>query len=353
MAVDRPSNLRSEDRAPRQAVPRIRTLAEVRADLAASPPREDLIDGLWGPDLTVLFGQPNAGKTWFALHMANAVTSASGCFLDRGAKGRARRIAYVGTDPGTDRKFADRAESLGLDESRFDVMTELPSPSDRDAWEAVVDQWQERKVDAVILDNLLGLLPDGANVNENNAVGPLLRRCEQVSRRGIAVLLIHHESKGQDVPGSRGTPLGSQYINAAARMTLRLVKETATRPSMLHVLDNNSLDAQLRLRLAAEQCELVDDEEVLSKKVRKTQRERSWDRQVELAHYLLSNAPPETLANPNRAGRWLFEQPGQKYTSTANGGRMLLRKLVEDLHLLARDTDGCLVAGPTLPHIGT
>lgn len=56
------------------AEPYLSTLSEIEEELAAEPP-VDVIEGLWGRTLTVLAGQPYAGKSWLALHMALAAAT--------------------------------------------------------------------------------------------------------------------------------------------------------------------------------------------------------------------------------------------------------------------------------------
>jgi archaellum biogenesis ATPase FlaH len=191
------------------------------AEIPAEP--EALIDHLLPLGvITLLAGDPKAGKTTLTWHMVHSVLTGEP-FADRDATQGG--VIWVGSDAGWRNELATR--NAGSYDNLFfpneETLRALKSyGSDRKAWrEAVTSLTEEIKrheVKLVVIDHLLGFAigDDGADRPEH--IKPWMDAISQVAEEcNIAILVLVHNSKSGQVPHSYA-------ILAIVRHILRLTR---------------------------------------------------------------------------------------------------------------------------------
>lgn len=307
---------------------RLRPYVEV---LREARPRPDLVDGLIHPVFTTITGQPYAGKTWFVLHLVRAVVTGTP-FCGREVTGRTHVVAHVPIDPGAADEDSHRASTLDIPEDRLLIVDRC-----RDTWRseelaaAQARHWVERGVTCAIFDNLLGLLPAGADVNSAAHVRPTLDALAAVAEQGIAVVLVHHSAKpGPQGHAARG-PMGSQNISAVTRRTITLT--TSGQHVEVDVKSNSGAAERFHLVLRGAECRLPTEEERPSSRGRKA---RDHDRFAEEAAAVLAQATPEQRQSAAALGRILHDLG---YSSSVEGGRKKVDKWLK-VGRLVKAADG-------------
>lgn len=176
-----------------------------------------LVDGLVARSLTLLYGQPKHGKSTLAMAMAVAVANGAPEFLGRkvNLNGPAK-VGIIAGDPEDDIEYV---KALRGSVPPGMVMTYCPQrPPQPEHWASVLSEMKLWGVQLVIIDNLQAFCRD---VNDSRLVAPMLDRCDQLTRAGIAVILVHHTSEKPSEHGPRTTPMGHTAISAAARWKVR------------------------------------------------------------------------------------------------------------------------------------
>jgi KaiC/GvpD/RAD55 family RecA-like ATPase len=174
------------------------------------PPRETILaPWLWRQALAMIYAPRGVGKTYFALHVAYAVASASEFLRFRAPK--ARRVLLVdGEMPAAalqDRlaRIVQSAEAQPPEEGFVRILAaDLQEMALPDL--ATVEgqsEFEEHLEDAelLILDNLSTLCRRGVE-NESESWIQMQAWLLSLRRRGIAVLLVHHAGKGGQQRGT-------------------------------------------------------------------------------------------------------------------------------------------------------
>jgi hypothetical protein len=176
-----------------------------------------LIDGLVARSLTLLYGQPKHGKSTLAMAIAIAVANGSPEFLGRKVNlDGPVKVGIIAGDPEDDIEYA---KALRGNVPSGSVMTYCPQrPPQPEHWASVISEMKLWGVKLVIIDNLQAFCRD---VNDSRLVAPMLDRCDQLTRAGIAVILVHHTSEKSTEHGPRTTPMGHTAISSAARWKVR------------------------------------------------------------------------------------------------------------------------------------
>ena len=199
---------------------------------------EDLVDGIFDPFGTVVLGQPFAGKTWLALNIAAALATEAPDVLGRAVRSGDHRVAYIGTDPGSLQRAAERLNGLGVTgASRERLRLErLPGrANDPSAWSRWWYHQQSRGVTVVILDNLLGASDENSDLTTTAGALPVLARLGDLANEGASVMAVGHTSKGG---GGGRTTLGSVAFDAYFRRKILL--SAASGSLRLDVTSNDS-----------------------------------------------------------------------------------------------------------------
>jgi RecA-family ATPase len=195
------------------------------------------VDWLWQPyipkgKLTILEGDPGAGKTWLALQLAAIITkgdpfpdAADGCLRARRAPGT---VVYLSAEDGLADTLRPRLDSAGADPSKVYALTGWTS-IDPKTGESTCGNVTLQDIDMlrqtmrtyntslVVVDPLQAYLGSDIDMHRANAVRPVLAGLANLAEEfKTAVLLIRHLGKSQqDRSIYRG--LGSIDFVAAAR----------------------------------------------------------------------------------------------------------------------------------------
>lgn len=168
-----------------------------------------VIDGLVSSAGTLVYGQPKAGKSVLVTQLAYALANGEpflGIPTDK-----PQSVAIALTDAGALPEFISRY--AGLDPAFKNVIS-LTEPRGYDLERSI------ENAEILIVDNLDGLLPPDADLNNRHTVKPTLERLTKLIRHGMPIVLVHHASK----PGlGKGkTPMGTQFITSWPRQILYL-----------------------------------------------------------------------------------------------------------------------------------
>lgn len=173
-------------------------------------PPDELIEGLLTlASLTVLYGDSNSGKTFFALSLATAIATGEPCY---GRKVDPGLVLYLASEaPGS---IWSRMQALkkhhGCD---LRSLAMVPVPLNFYAGDTDVSDVFEvvRAIEAekgqpvrLIIGDTLARMSAGANENSGEDMGPVMARFDRLAQAtGAAVLIIHHSGKDQ-ARGARG-----------------------------------------------------------------------------------------------------------------------------------------------------
>jgi hypothetical protein len=200
------------------------------SDVQAEP-----VKWLWGPyiprgKLTLLEGDPAAGKTWLALAIAAAVSRGRGFPHPEdghpsAATSEPEDVIYLTAEDGLADTLRPRLDAMGADCARVHALTAL---RERDNETAVTlrdvdvlnDALTRTRAALLVVDPLQGFLGAQVDMHRANEVRPVLAGLAKLAERhGCAVLCIRHLSKANaERPIYRG--LGSIDFTATARSVL-------------------------------------------------------------------------------------------------------------------------------------
>ena len=184
------------------------------------------VEWLWKPylpfgKLSVLQGNPDEGKTYFAMHLAAACTN--GKLLPNMERMEPFNVIYQTAEDGLGDTVKPRLIEAGADLDRVLVIDDSDvqlTLSDERIEKAIV----ENNARLVIIDPIQAYLGADVDMNRANEVRPIFMRLGQVAQRtGCAILLIGHLNKAAGMQSlQRG--LGSIDIAAAVRSVMFIGK---------------------------------------------------------------------------------------------------------------------------------
>ncbi|SDT35535.1 AAA family ATPase [Jiangella sp. DSM 45060] len=301
---------------------------------------------------TLLYGRPEAGKSYYAISIAAAVTTGSPWL---GKPTQQRRVLFLGLDPGQNRQTRRRVELLPAD-ANFLVSTVRPGKDDA-WWSAFADWAQGEGIGLVIVDNLKRLLSRGS-VNDDAAVGEVLDHLDMLVDRGIAVLLIHHQGKAGESGQPKTTPMGASCIEGWARHLIRVERQSGTRKCDL-IVEGNDVDPFSVTTIHVPEGDgehgaffTVAGSASSSKVSRIEQEVTRPDSMVRIARAVLDAG--QTFMSVNAAARHLAEVgvEGEEPRNTEAWKKALQRGVFKDLYLLGGNGQP-VQAGPTLQSVAT
>lgn len=158
---------------------------------------------------TVLYGDSNSGKTFFALSLATAIAEGENCYDRKTDPGL---VIYLACEaPGSIRSRMQAIKKHHGYNLKNLAMVPLPLNfynGDGDATDVIdliraIEEQKGRPVRLVIADTL-ARMSSGANENSGEDMGPVMARFEKVATTtGAALLIIHHNGKDA-AKGARG-----------------------------------------------------------------------------------------------------------------------------------------------------
>jgi hypothetical protein len=283
-----------------------------------------LIDGLVHATATMVIGDPKAGKSFLTVSLAHALASGQATWLGRAVNGGPHRVAFLLTDVGAQAETADRLAALG---GAPDVL--LASWSTDAVWADEAERLAQENVSVVIVDNLMGTLPAGAEVNSQKDCATTLEGLKQFVARGMAVIVVHHTPKaGQGGLGKGKSPMGSTYITAWARHLLRLERQGAART--LAAWGNHTAGESLRLDMSVEDGAVAFSvaEKVPERRLARGTASRAAAR-TSFAKWFLTT--PAASMRQADAARWLEANPPGEVTKKASAWKTYLSRSAEYL----------------------
>jgi archaellum biogenesis ATPase FlaH len=171
---------------------------------------DELVEGLLTTTgLSVVYGDSNSGKTFFALRLAADISEGKTCFGRRVDPGV---VVYLATEsPSTvESRMQAMKTYLGY---KLTNLAMVPVPinfynGDGDAADIIelvneIESVKDKKVRLIVADTFARVI-SGANENSGEDIGPIMNRLDQISRECEAgVLIIHHNGKDA-ARGARG-----------------------------------------------------------------------------------------------------------------------------------------------------
>lgn len=247
-------------------------------------PPDELVEGLLTLcSLTVLYGDSNSGKTFFALSLATAVATGEPCY---GRRVDAGLVLYLASEaPGSIRARMQALKKFHKCDLRRLAMVPVPLnfySGEKDVTDvlAAVKSIEAMKGERVrlIIGDTLARMSAGANENSGEDMGPVMARFDRLSQAtGAAVLIIHHSGKDQ-ARGARGWSGIRAHIDTEIEVTEVNDDRTAS-VTKQRELPSKGDDIPFRLEVVqmgetkfgapATTCVAVPDEKVRVQKVSK------------------------------------------------------------------------------------
>jgi putative DNA primase/helicase len=270
-----------------------------RADTVRSQP----VDWLWSgwlarAKLHILAGDPGAGKTTLALHMA-ATASRGGCWPDGSIAEPGDVLFWSGEDDIAD-TLKPRLARAGADLARVHFIGGMFEGNRKRAFDPARDTEalsheiaaMQRPV-MVVIDPLIAMVTgeDKANSIVRHSLQPLV---DLAIERRVAVLGIHHLSKGTKGKKPLERVTGSLAFGALARLVFFAARgegEAEGERLLVRVKSNLGPDGD-GFRYALEQAPLADDPEISASGI-------VWGEAVQAtAADLLAELEPGTAGSP-------------------------------------------------------
>jgi KaiC/GvpD/RAD55 family RecA-like ATPase len=184
------------------------------ADCATGPHRGYVIKHLVAPgDVAAIIGPPGTGKSMLAPYLAYAVAQGRPAF---GLRTKAARTLYVAAEDFTGMRQRVHALKLKRGDAPYFALVDCTNLRDADAaadLQAAVADWRP----GLVVIDTLGAAFAGMDENSAADMGAVVALARALSRRGCAVVLVHHVAKHGD-----GTPRGHGVLNGTLDLSLSL-----------------------------------------------------------------------------------------------------------------------------------
>lgn len=304
-------------------------MAITRASEWTETGEEWLIEGLVCDSLTLISGEPKAGKSALALHTVRSLITGEP-ILQKEVKKTFNRIGWMGFDFKWQREVSERAPDL-LDNIFY---IDPVHYENYDGWNQVIQEIVTLQLDFLVIDHLYGL-GAGAELDRQHSAQTVLAPLKHIIKRiGIPILLITQAGKM-----ANGRAAHSVALEGLARWMLRISGQgKLTRK--IQAIGNNSATEELKVKLNPTELVLVENSKAESKPRR---------REINLperARFILQNATFADLSDATQLGKWVAKQGWG--INTAGSGRTLVNNLL-DAGLLARDNSNSPIKrGPNL-----
>lgn len=191
--------------------------------------------------VTMIYGRSNVGKSYLVSSLILSLLVDGREFLGMEPTDRTKlwRPAVLCTDPGSEEEYGKRIHPYadGGDVDLFYVGRTVKT----EEWSALTDYLLSKGNNFVVLDNLMGATGD---TNDAGHMTTVFDGLAQLTRKGVPVVLLHHESeKGPAVPGA--APMGSSNAVQKSRTWIQ-VRQTNRRKlrggNTALVIQSNSLE---------------------------------------------------------------------------------------------------------------
>lgn len=204
---------------------KLKTLAEIQAE---DDGELFIVPGLVSSELTLMSGDPYAGKTSLAFDLIKSVTEGNP-FLGVTPVRTVRKVAYLSTD--AIGSLAQRAGKAGIRSSAM-VMAPIYAEdlSSRGAWLELRDMMRLENIGMVFIDSTTDLAED---VNSPGAARIVTDGLRTLAESGCVVLNIHHLNK-------QGGMFGSTQFRKATRAEIELKRKNGARSGTVATRSNDA-----------------------------------------------------------------------------------------------------------------
>ena len=304
-------------------------MAVTRASEWVESDEEWIVEGLICDSLTLISGEPKAGKSALALHAIRSLISGEP-ILQKEVKKTFTRIGWMGFDFKWQREISDRAPDL-LDSIYF---IDPVHYKNFDGWQQVMDNLVLFNIEFLVVDHLYGL-GAGAELDRQHAIQDVIAPLRYIIKTfKIPVLLITQAGKM-----SNGRAAHSVALEGLARWMLRISGQgKLTRK--IEAIGNNSATEELKVKLNPAELEIVETNTTKNKP-----RKREIN-MPERARYILQNATLYDLSDATKLGKWVAKQDWG--IAKDSSGRAFVNNLL-DAGLLSRESSNSpITRGPNL-----
>ncbi|MDX3090992.1 AAA family ATPase [Streptomyces sp. ME02-6978a] len=180
-----------------------------------------LISDLLTTNITMLSGEPKAGKSLLAAAMATTLINGHSDFLGLPVHQRLDHIVFGVTDEGAAAELKARLAGTVPDNS----VTVFPvEDTGRESfWHSVLEDLARMRPGLFVLDNVIGALAPGEDISDPSAAARFMRSVRPISSAGIPTLLVTHTPKGTaEGMTVASSPIGGRQFGAAARSLITL-----------------------------------------------------------------------------------------------------------------------------------
>jgi len=141
-----------------------------------------LIGDLLTSRITLLAGEPKAGKTLLAVGMVTALINGEAEFLGLPVHRKVSRAVFGLTDDGAEEEIKERFRDAVPDKSVVVFPVERTGTSGY--WPAVRDELVAHEADLFVLDNFVGALAPGDDIATSPTAGRMVDNLKPISRAG-------------------------------------------------------------------------------------------------------------------------------------------------------------------------
>ena len=150
----------------------------------------------------LIYGGSGVAKTWFALHLAIALTQGKAPFDKWDFRGKTPlNVLYIAGEMKLE-EYGDRLRKLLAEQetnARFHLVREDLDLTNGEDQERIIKTVNKQKSQVVVFDNLSTLASNGHTEGQFEKVLALIRKLQAA---GIIVILVHHENREGDFKGS-------------------------------------------------------------------------------------------------------------------------------------------------------
>jgi RecA-family ATPase len=294
---------------------KLQTLDEILLQMEVDGFTGFLVDGVIDTSVSTILGDSFLGKTYMALDLARSLTTGEP-FLGRRVNREARRVAFLGTDPGSKFTIAKRGSAAGLDLTRV-FGTSFYAPKDWDEWKEGLRTLQANDVDVAVIDNTTDLADDANGPREVKLITDGLRLW---SESGVSIVNIHHQNKGG--PWGR-SGFGSILWRKWTRSELTLTGNPAKPDRTLKAIPNDAPATEWALTFNPESSPAFTVKGEAQTLQRERQRDKeTTDRRRAIARWIVANH--QRTSNVSEVSRKVAE----RFSGKADSHRTCINKSI-------------------------
>ena len=190
--------------------------------LASRPPRKMLVKGLLGAgEMSVWFGEPKCGKSFFVTNLGLAIATGKSWFGKKVMHGAVVYVVAEGAGGFAKRIEAHRQHYNDIDEALFyPIPTSVNLLDPKADLEPLIHWIKIHHALLVVLDTLSRTMP-GGNENGPEDMGAYIANCDKIREQtGAHVLIVHHKPKGNS-----NTPRGHSSLFGAVDTLIKVEKK--------------------------------------------------------------------------------------------------------------------------------